>query len=112
MSGEVYGRKTKIVATVGPASWDVAILKQLVLSGVDVFRVNAAHNDIEARWRIVGSIREAVEATGHHVAILQDLAGVKPRTGPLPNGESVHLKRDASVRLVAGSDQLTRETIT
>lgn len=112
MSGEVNGRKTKIVATVGPASWDVTILKQLVLSGVDVFRVNAAHNSVEARWRIVEAIREAVDATGCYVGILQDLAGVKPRTGPLPNGESVHLKRDASVRLIPGSEQLTAETVT
>jgi pyruvate kinase len=112
LTGEVNGRKTKIVATVGPASWDVTILKQLILSGVDVFRVNAAHNSIEARWRIVESIREAVAATGRHVGILQDLAGVKPRTGPLPDGESVHLERDASVKLIAGDAQLTNEVIT
>ena len=111
MSGEINGRKTKIVATVGPASWDVTILKQLILSGVDVFRVNAAHNSVEARWRIVKSIREAIDATGRHVGILQDLAGVKPRTGPLPDGESIRLRRDASVRLVVGSDQLTEEVI-
>lgn len=112
MSGEVNGRKTKIVATVGPASWDLTILKQLILSGVDVFRVNAAHNDIETRWRIVGAIREAIASTGRHVAILQDLAGVKPRTGPLPDGESVHLERDDTVKLVAGSDNLTTDTLT
>jgi pyruvate kinase len=111
LSGEVNGRKTKIVATVGPASWDITILKQLIISGVDVFRVNAAHNDIESRWRIVKTIREAVAATGRHVGILQDLAGVKPRTGPLPDGESVHLKRDAAVKLVPGNDQLTDDTI-
>ncbi len=112
LTGESSGRKTKIVATVGPASWDVTILKQLILSGVDVFRVNAAHNSIEARWRIVESIREAIAATGHHVGILQDLAGVKPRTGPLPDGDSIRLRRDASVTLIAGSDQLTPEVIT
>jgi pyruvate kinase len=112
LSGEINGRKTKIVATVGPASWDVAILKQLIHSGVNVFRVNAAHNSIEERRRIVESIREAIDSTGEHVGILQDLAGVKPRTGPLPDGESIRLRRDASVRLVAGSAQLTKDVIT
>lgn len=112
MPGEVSGRKTKIVATVGPASWDVTILKQLILSGVNVFRVNAAHNDVDARWKIVKSIREAIDATGQHVAILQDLAGVKPRTGPLPDGEHVHLERDATVRLIAGDQKLTEDVLT
>ncbi len=112
MSGEVNGRKTKIVATVGPASWDVTILKQLILSGVNVFRVNAAHNSIEDREKIVKSIRDAVDSTGHHVGILQDLAGVKPRTGPLPDGEQIRLRRDASVRLVAGEAMLTEEELT
>jgi pyruvate kinase len=111
LSGEVNGRKTKIVATVGPASWDVTILKQLILSGVDVFRVNAAHNNIEDRQRIVDAIREAVDATGRHVGILQDLAGVKPRTGPLPDGDSVHLRRDAAVRLIPGTAQLTVDAL-
>jgi pyruvate kinase len=112
LPGEINGRKTKIVATVGPASWDPTILKQLILSSVDVFRVNAAHNDVEARSRIVSAIREAVSATGRHVGILQDLAGVKPRTGPLPDGESVHLKRDGLVRLTAGDAQLTQDILT
>ena len=111
MTGESNGRKTKIVATVGPASWDVPVLKQLIHSGVDVFRVNAAHNSIEERRGIVKSIREAVESTGRHVGILQDLAGVKPRTGPLPDGESIRLRRDASVELVCGDDKLTQQSI-
>lgn len=106
LPGETTARKTKIVATVGPASWDVTILKQLILSGVDVFRVNAAHNDVEARWKIVERIRSAIDATGQHVAVLQDLAGVKPRTGPLPNGEAIHLPRDSSVELVCGDGPL------
>jgi pyruvate kinase len=106
LSREVSGRKTKIVATVGPASWDVTILKQMILAGVDVFRVNAAHNDIETRRRIVQSIREAINASDNHVAILQDLAGVKPRTGPLPHGEAIHLPRDSSVELVRGDSPL------
>jgi pyruvate kinase len=106
VSGESRRRKTKIVATVGPASWDVTILKQLIHSGVDVFRVNAAHNDVVERARIVDAIREAIKETGKHVAILQDLAGVKPRTGPLPDGDAIHLKRDSEVELICGDDEL------
>lgn len=111
MTGEISGRKTKIVATVGPASWDTTILKQLIFAGVDVFRVNAAHNNIEQRREIIESIRAAKADTGHHVGILQDLAGVKPRTGPLPNGEAIHLERDAHIELICGESQLTDEAI-
>jgi pyruvate kinase len=78
----------------------------MILAGVDVFRVNADHNDIETRRRIVQSIREAINASDNHVAILQDLAGVKPRTGPLPHGEAIHLPRDSSVELVRGDSPL------
>jgi pyruvate kinase len=106
LPGDATGRKTKIVATVGPASWDETILKQMILAGVDVLRVNAAHNDVETRRKIVDAIRQAIDETGQHVAVLQDLAGMKPRTGPLPNGEAIHLRRDESVELVCGDRTL------
>jgi pyruvate kinase len=104
-------RKTKIVATVGPASWEPSILAQLIRAGVDVFRVNAAHNDIPERRRIVERIRQAIDITGKHVAVLQDLAGAKPRTGPLPDGDAVYLQRDTEIELVTGSQQLEADCV-
>ncbi len=96
-------RTVKIVATIGPASWDFATLKQLILSGVDVVRINAAHNSLADRGRLVDTIRKASKETGRRVAILQDLAGPKPRTGPLPDGDSIPFLREETVELVGGN---------
>lgn len=101
-----HARTAKIVATIGPASWELDLLKQLLDAGVDVVRINAAHNTIETRHTIVETIRTAASETGRHVAILQDLAGPKPRTGPLPNGDSLALRRGELIQLVPGDDPL------
>ena len=99
-------RNAKIVATIGPASWELETLKSLLAAGVDVVRVNAAHNTIDIRRQIVATIRTAAEQTGRCVAILQDLSGPKPRTGPLPDGETISLRRGQMVELVPGDAQL------
>ena len=99
-------RRTKIVATVGPASWDLEKLKQLIHAGANVLRINAAHNDIDTRWRIVRVARQAAHETECRIALLQDLAGLKPRTGPLPTGETISLGRGQEVELVDGDAQL------
>jgi pyruvate kinase len=75
--------RTKIVATVGPACEDEKILAELVLQGVDVFRINAAHGKQEDFARILGKIRAVREQVGFPVAILLDLAGPKIRLGQL-----------------------------
>ncbi|MCB0828084.1 MAG: pyruvate kinase [Solirubrobacterales bacterium] len=88
-------RRTKIVATVGPASWDPPTLTEMIEAGVDVFRLNFSHAD-EARHRqAVKDIRAASEATGREVGILGDLPGPKLRVGHFP---------DEVVEVVAGSD--------
>lgn len=104
-------RHTKIVATIGPASWDFETLKQLLQSGANVLRINAAHNDIATRWRIVRTARQAAADLGCRIAILQDLAGPKPRTGPLPTGETISLRRGQEVELTAGDAPLTDDRI-
>jgi len=75
--------RTKIVATVGPACEDEAILADLVTHGVDVFRINAAHGTQVDFARILGKIRRVREKTGFPVAVLLDLAGPKIRLGKL-----------------------------
>lgn len=74
-------RKAKIVATLGPASSDKAVIKQLFEAGVDVFRLNfshGSHEDHAERYRI---LREIEAETGRPVGILQDLQGPKIRIG-------------------------------
>ena len=76
--------KTKIVATVGPASSSREALKTLALAGVDLFRLNFAHGRHEALEEIVRSVRELSRETGRAIGLLGDLAGPKIRLGELP----------------------------
>lgn len=99
-------RNAKIVATIGPASWDLETLKALLEAGVDVVRVNAAHNTLDVRREIIATIRRAADETGRCIAILQDLSGPKPRTGPYPDGSTIALRRGQMVELVPGDDPI------
>ncbi|MFT4642394.1 MAG: pyruvate kinase [Candidatus Azotimanducaceae bacterium] len=74
-------KKTKIVATLGPACKDKKTLKKMVLAGVNVFRVNFSHADYEDVIETVKTIREINTETGIHTAILADLQGPKLRVG-------------------------------
>lgn len=75
--------RTKTVATIGPASNTLEMLKTLIQDGVDVFRINMAHGDRAAHQQCLDLIREAAQATGEPVATLVDLAGPKIRMGQL-----------------------------
>jgi pyruvate kinase len=77
------GRRTKIIATVGPASWDPAVLEQLVAAGADVFRLNFSHAGRERQAETIAAVRAAAEQVGREVAILGDLPGPKLRIGEL-----------------------------
>jgi pyruvate kinase len=81
--------RTKIVATVGPATANPEKIRALIAAGVDVIRINFAHGSHEEHARIIRWSREAAEALGKPLAILADLAGPKIRTGTLP--DPVHL---------------------
>lgn len=76
--------KTKIVATVGPASASYEKLTALIQAGVDVFRLNFAHGSYDWFKEVVGWIRRVSAAQGQPIAILADLAGPKIRLGELP----------------------------
>lgn len=79
-------RRTKIVATVGPASWDPAVLEQMIIAGVDVFRLNFSHGDAPTHVRVIKNIREVSERLEMEVGILGDLPGPKLRVGEYPQG--------------------------
>jgi pyruvate kinase len=74
-------RRTKIVGTVGPASWDAAILQKLIEAGLDVVRLNFSHADHTKAAEIIKLVRELAQKVGRNVAILQDLQGPRIRTG-------------------------------
>ena len=79
-------RQTKIVATVGPASSDLASIEALIGAGVDVFRLNFSHGTHDSHAQVVSRIRDAAARAGRHVGVLQDLSGPKIRTGPAGDG--------------------------
>ena len=86
-------RKTKIVATIGPASQDEEKITQLIQAGVNVFRINFSHGNHSVHAQVINRIREVSQQLGYPATILQDLQGPKIRTGDLHEGK---------VKLVAG----------
>src|SRR6516162_4295609 len=95
--------RTKIVATIGPASRTPAVLRQLMDAGVNVFRLNFSHGTQEEHSAVLADIRTVSREAGRHVAVLQDLCGPKMRLGPIPGdlvecplGEEFSLVMDRS----------------
>src|SRR5690242_20176454 len=92
------GRKTKIVATLGPASSSPEQLKALFEAGADVFRINMSHNTPDSLKEIYGRVRRLEQSEGRPIGILADLQGPKIRLGQLPGG-SIELKEGDRIRL-------------
>ncbi|MFO7274629.1 MAG: pyruvate kinase [Bacillota bacterium] len=80
-------RKTKIVATIGPASEQVEVLTRLIEAGVDVCRLNFSHGTLEEQRRRIENIREAGRRVGKDVAIMIDLRGPEIRIGTFEHGQ-------------------------
>jgi pyruvate kinase len=72
-------RRTKIVATVGPATDDIAVLTDMMRAGLDVVRLNASHGTVEDLRRRLGMVREAAQRANRCVGVLLDLGGPKIR---------------------------------
>src|SRR5258707_14359329 len=104
------GRRTKIIATVGPASWDDDVLGDLVDAGADVFRLNFSHADRERHARTIESIRAAAERGGREVAVLGDLPGPKLRIGELRD-DVAELETGMHVKLTPQAVEGDAETI-
>jgi pyruvate kinase len=73
--------KTKIVATVGPASDSLEMLERLIRAGLDVARLNFSHGEFEHHGEVIARIRTAEKKIGRSVAIMADLPGPKMRLG-------------------------------
>lgn len=76
-------RRSKILATVGPASNDVKTLEKLIRAGVNVFRMNFSHGTYEDHEKVLKNIRTAMSNCGWIVGVLQDICGPKVRVGAL-----------------------------
>src|SRR4051812_19039638 len=96
-------RRTKIVATIGPASRDPEILVRMVEAGMDVARLNFSHGSTEEHAETAQLVRAAAGRAGRAVAILQDLPGPKLRIGRLRQGFA-ELKPGDHVTFSCGED--------
>ena len=88
-------RRTKIVATLGPASSDQAVIARLFEAGADVFRINMSHTSHDAMRKLHGAIRAVEKDFGRPIGILADLQGPKLRVGAFQSDSGVMLKKGA-----------------
>ena len=103
--------RTKIVATLGPASSSEQAIGGLIQAGVDVFRLNMAHGTVAEHQETLDRIRRMSDELVRPVGVLVDLAGPKIRLGELPGG-GVECVEGTRVRFVRGSGESTHDTYT
>ena len=93
-------KRTKIVATIGPASQHPGMLRAMIRAGMDVARINFSHGDLETHARSIANIRQLALEEEHVVAIMADLQGPKLRLGML-SVEPLELTEEDRVTLTA-----------
>lgn len=101
--------KTKIVATVGPASNTYDLLGMLIREGVDVFRLNFSHGAHEEHLSVINMVRRLNKDLRTNVGLLQDLQGPKIRLGEVEGG-SVEITRGDKIKLVCGEKEISTAT--
>jgi pyruvate kinase len=113
MNAALPAHKTKIVATIGPASESLDMLTRLIRAGLDVARLNFSHGSPEKHAEVIQRIRDAARETGRRVAIMADLPGPKLRLGKI-DPEPIQLLPGAHFTLasedIVGNAQRTSTT--
>lgn len=84
--------KTKIIATIGPASESPEMIERLILAGLNIVRLNFSHGDFAQHERVIQRVRDAEKKTGRRVSIMADLPGPKMRVGKI-DPEPIKLQR-------------------
>ncbi|MCB0759871.1 MAG: pyruvate kinase [Flavobacteriales bacterium] len=103
-------KRTKIVATIGPATSDKDTLRELVSEGVDVIRLNFSHGAYEDHAQVIQNIREINTELRENTAILADLQGPKLRVGQLPEG-GILLQDGSIIQIRCSAEKTTGEEI-
>jgi pyruvate kinase len=105
-------KRTKIVATIGPASRDPAIMRSLLVAGANVLRLNFSHGSPEEHAEVIANARSISAELDIHTAVLQDLPGPKVRSGSLADGLSfVHLENGQAFVLTTNEVPGTAERV-
>jgi pyruvate kinase len=105
-----FRRRTKILATLGPASDGALKMEELLRAGVDLFRVNFSHGSHAEHAARIAAAREAEKSVGRPLALLADLQGPKLRVGDLPGGQC-DVRMSSELRLVAAASSNDPEVI-
>lgn len=90
--------KTKVIATIGPASIDFDTMQEMVMAGVDVLRLNFSHGDRDFQRKFIEQVRHINEIQGFNLAILADLQGPKMRIGEMKDGQ-VEIREGEQIRI-------------
>ncbi len=103
------GRRTKIVATLGPATDDPAVISGMVAAGLDVARINFSHGTRDSQRKRADTVRAAAKQAGRNIGILADLAGPKIRIESFARGsvqlvEGAPFALDTALDATAGND--------
>src|SRR5271169_6095117 len=102
VSGETpLRRRAKIVCTIGPASNSEEMIRELMLRGMDVARLNFSHGTHEQHALVIDRLRRVAAELGRSICILQDLQGPKIRTGRLKSHAPVSLKKGQTVTITS-----------
>ena len=103
-------RRTKIVASLGPASWDEPVLRKMIAAGADVIRINLSHGDPATQLALIDRVRQVSRDEASAVAVLVDLPGPKLRTAPFPDG-GIELVPGDTIELRCGEPVSDRSSI-
>src|SRR5512143_2277375 len=108
-------KRTKIIATIGPASSSPAVIARLIRAGMDAARLNFSHGNWQDHTQRIRNIRLEAEKAGKQIAIILDLQGPKLRVGDLRD-DAVTLRRGDTIMLttrkVLGTEDLVSVTYT
>lgn len=104
-------KKTKIVCTMGPTTREVAIVRQLLESGMNVARFNFSHGTHEYHKKTLEIVRQASKETGIPVALLLDTKGPEIRTGHIKDGLTIRLIKDDAITLTTEEVEGTKELL-
>ena len=103
-------KRTKIIATIGPASSSPAVVGKLIRAGMDAARLNFSHGERSDHRKRIRLIRQEAARAGREIAIIQDLQGPKLRVGKMEN-DSIMLRRGSELRITTRAVIGTKELI-
>src|SRR5574344_608615 len=100
-------KKTKIVATLGPATNTEEKIKELAFAGANMFRINTSHGKLEEHETSINLIKKVAEETKKYLPVLIDLQGPKIRIGTLL--EPTELKENEEIILMPSKEQVSKD---